>query len=89
MIDLDLIIDQWIQPAGRVDAETVVAAMEDELARLIDETGVQLPSEATLEVSRLRVDGVLLPIDSVADAATLGVALARTIAAGLARVDRP
>lgn len=89
MNDLDVVIDQWIQPAGRVDHDAVIAAMEGELARLLDEGAVRSPAEGSLDLARLRIDGALVSTDRLAGAGPLGVALARAVAAGLSRRDRP
>jgi hypothetical protein len=83
MSDLAVFVDQWLQPAGRVDQEAVATSMEAELARLLDEGTIRLPAERVVEIDRLRIDGALVPVDRMGDSAAIGVALARAIASGL------
>ena len=83
MTDLAVFVDQWLQPAGRVDHEAIASSMEAELGRLVDEGSIRLPAERAVEIVSLRIDGGLLPVDRLGDSTAIGVALAQAIASGL------
>lgn len=83
MIDLAVLVDNFVHPAGRVDRDVVVAAMEAELSRLIDQGGMRLSAEGPVELGRLRIDGGLVPLDRMVDATALGTALAQVLARAL------
>jgi len=83
MTDLAVFVDQWLQPAGRVDHQAIASSMEAELARLLDDGAIRLPAERAVEIASLRIDGALVPLDRLGDSTAIGVALARAIAAGL------
>jgi hypothetical protein len=88
VIDLAVVVEQWIAPVGRVDTDAVVAAMSAELTRLLDEGQIRLTDEGPITVSGLRIDGTLVPLDRHADATALGAALARVVVLTFSRADR-
>lgn len=79
MIDLAVLVERWIEPAGRVDHDAVLGAMSRELGRLLDEGAVALPDEGPIRVPGLRLDGGLVPLDRQADPTALGAALAHLV----------
>lgn len=79
MIDLAVLVERWVEPAGRVDHDAVLGALSRELGRLIDEGAIALPDEGPIRVPGLRLDGSLVPLDRQADATALGGALAHLV----------
>jgi hypothetical protein len=83
MIDLAVLVERWVEPAGRVDHDAVLGAMSRELGRLLDEGVIVLPDEGPIRVPGLRLDAGLVPLDRQADPADLGAALARLVIGAL------
>ena len=86
--DISVVIEHLVGPLSQPQALALAAAVERELTRLADEGRVQLPAQATVDLTTIRVAGAALQAQRTSDPATLGTVLGRLLADSIAGSGR-
>ena len=87
MTDLEVLVEQLVGPVGGVDGQLLASALAVELDRLVAAGSMRLPTQAVIDVDRVRIDGGSIAWDRLADPGATALVLARVIADAMRGAD--